>query len=435
MTSTSAAAATALRSDADPRPDSFAHVLRRMTFGPTAAALDTALASHAEVSSLIGSLLDAPDEAFVPPGDIDVGPEAAAKSVAGNDTIAEWWIERLSAPSSGFTDRLVWFWHTHFTTSTNKVDPIWAWRQLRTLYTSARGSFGDLLTAMLTDPAMLIYLDGDGSVAEHPNENLGRELMELFTLGRGHYTQDDVVAAAHGLAGYEVDWSTGELSLNADSTDRRRRTFLNGEPQRLDVDRIVEALLSHDALATHITRALWTYFVAPDPDEEVISDLADTFRSSNYDITELLRSMFALPAFADPEITRSRTAFEWYIGVRRLSGSDEIDSWHTRELGQMPFDPPNVAGWPGEARWTRSPQIIARSKHLESRTFPVLSAETPDDMAAEVLRLSAMTAASERTHRVLVEAADTLLIRDTTPEDLSRALFGLALLSPEYAVL
>jgi len=220
------------------------------------------------------------------------------------------------------------------------------------------------------DPAMLIYLDNVNNRRGKPNENLARELLELFTLGHGHYREADIKAAARALTGYSVDRETGAFRFRRAWHDDGVKTFL-GQTGRWDGDDIVRILLQQPETATFITAKLWREFVSPRPDAAEVARLAGRFRESGYDLKVLLRGLLGSAAFWDPANrgTLVRSPVDLLVGTARLLDLPVAIADHFprlgRQLGQVLFNPPNVAGWPGGERWIDAQTLSLRSTLLE----------------------------------------------------------------------
>lgn len=243
-----------------------AHLLRRTTFGPAPGQVEQ-LAPLGYETVLAGVL-----------GDDDSSPvlfaEAGLSSArtldvpnVGRDNddrvaLVTWWVDQMRHPTAGLHEKMVWFWHSHFTSSFDVCPANALAAQHATVRRHALGNFRDLARAMVSDPAMLIYLDGAGSRGDRPNENLARELMELFTVGPGHYTEDDVKAAARALSGWWVDWDTAETGWDPDSAYLGALRFL-GKRGRFSATDIVDILCDHkeaiDAVGSSATQT-WRFF-------------------------------------------------------------------------------------------------------------------------------------------------------------------------------
>lgn len=283
--------------------------------------------------------------------------------------LRNWWIEEMLATDQPLTERLVLFWHNHFTSSLQKVRfPPALFRQNALFRREAAGNFATLLHAVARDPAMLIYLDGMRSVAKKPNENFARELLELFTLGEGHFGEADIREAARAFTGWTVDRQTGAFATRPGQHDAGDKTFL-GQAGRFGGDDIVAILLRQPRTAETIVEKMWREFVSPAPDPAEVSRLAASFRR-DYEIRPLLRALLTSDAFRDPANrgTLIKSPVDLIVGTVHLLGLPVPEKTQLARmmqgLGQGLFDPPNVRGWPGGEAWISSYTLLLRQQFL-----------------------------------------------------------------------
>jgi len=285
--------------------------------------------------------------------------------------LAGWWAQEMATTPSPLTERMTLFWHNHFVSSDDKVrEPGVLYRQNVLLRANALGNFGTLLHSVSKDPAMLIYLDGAGSRKGHPNENFAREVMELFTLGEGHYTELDVREAARAYTGWSIDRPTMTYLWRPNFHDTDTKTVL-GQTGNFDGDQMLDILLARPETATFVTTKLWREFVSPTPDTAQVTRVADVFRSSGYDIRAALKALLLTPAFWDARTrgTLVKSPSEFVTDtVREFDiGYDDpaMLAQQMRVLGQDLFRPPNVKGWPGGDAWIDSTTLLARKQFVE----------------------------------------------------------------------
>lgn len=287
----------------------------------------------------------------------------------GRDLKGWWYGEMLSTPSP-FTERMVLFWHNHFTSSLKKVKfPDFLFDQNALFRTHALGNFADLLRAVSTDPAMMVYLDTANSKGSAPNENFARELMELLTLGEGRgYTEDDIREAARAFTGWRAT-PGHEFEFTARAHDSGTKSFF-GRRGRFDSDDIIDILLEQPRVAEHITEKLWRTFVSAEPDPDDVALLAAIFRDSGYEMRPLVRALLTTAKFRD-ETNRGtlvKSPTDLVVGTYRLVAFNPPDTtgaaMQGRGLGQDVFDPPNVKGWPGGAAWINTAALPARYEFL-----------------------------------------------------------------------
>ncbi|MFZ4386965.1 MAG: DUF1800 domain-containing protein, partial [Chthoniobacterales bacterium] len=231
-----------------------------------------------------------------------------------------WWLNRMRYTSAPFSEKATLFWHGHFATSNQKVnDPYLMWLQNETLRAYALGKFPDLLKAMSRDPAMIRWLDLGQSRKDHPNENFAREVMELFSLGEGHYSELDIQEAARAFTGYRVNPETGGFVFRVKEFDAGMKTFL-GKTGPFSGDEIIDTIVSQPQCARFIGRKLWTFFVAANPTEETISKIADLLLSNGYDIGATLQVIFRSADFYAPKVVHHqiKSPVQWIMQTTKV---------------------------------------------------------------------------------------------------------------------
>lgn len=362
--------------------------------------------------------------------------ELAPASEDAADTIS-WWLDRMSHPDTGLTDRMAWFWHSLLTSSRHKAsDHRLVADQLDHLRRAGRGDFRSLLHGFVTSGALLDYLDASGSTAARPNENLGRELMELFTIGRGNFTEDDVRAAARALAGWAVE--DGEVVFRSRDAFIAPLVFL-GEQANWDTTMLVDRLCDHPATAVRVAGRLWTDLVGIPPTAEQAVELGSWWQSRDLGIEPLIERILDQDAFVAGRLIRPRTGVEWFCAARAAAGINQQpidgDLWVLERLGQLPYDPPNVGGWPRDDRWLSAGSLLARGAFAQDLG--------PDQMAADLLGPSmdstddildacAIHEVSEAT-RSAIEAVGSASADDgVDPASIRLVRWRLALTSPEF---
>ena len=293
------------------------------------------------------------------------------KNVEQGFGLREWWLREILLTPSPLTERMTIFWHNHFATSQQKVKSaklIYAQNVL--LRSQALGSFATLLHAVSKDPAMLVYLDNANSRRQAPNENFAREVMELFTLGEGHYAEGDIKEAARAFTGWSIDRDTGRFMNRPFFHDPGTKTVF-GKSGRFDGDDVLDILLARRETAEFVTRKLWREFVSPQPDEAQVKRLAGIFRDARYEIKPLMRALLLSDTFWAPEnrATLIKSPVELVAGTLRTL---DIHPMNLRPavaasalLGQNLMSPPNVKGWPGGEAWITSATLLGRKQFLE----------------------------------------------------------------------
>jgi len=285
--------------------------------------------------------------------------------------LREWWFREMLTTPSPLTEKMTLFWHNHFATSQQKVrHTTLMYRQNVLLRKNALGNFGVMLRQMARDPAMLIYLDNANSRREQPNENFAREVMELFTLGEGNYSEQDIKEMARAFTGWSLDRETGEFMFRRGIHDTGVKTIF-GKRGNFEGDQALDLLLKRPETAQFVARKLWREFVSPEPNEREVSRLADVFRESGYNISKLMQLMLSSDAFYDAgnRGTLIKSPVEFIVGTLKTF---EIRTPNLRPfvlasalLGQNVFTPPNVKGWPGGENWINSATLLGRKQFID----------------------------------------------------------------------
>ena len=313
-------------------------------------------------------------------------------NVARGFDMRGWWLQEMVVTPSPLAERMTLFWHNHFVSSQQKVrQPQYLYRQNLLLREHALGNFGTLLHAVARDPAMVIYLDNASNRKGQPNENFAREVMELFTLGEGNYSERDIKEAARAFTGWSIDGATGEFLFRKPAHDDGIKTVL-GQSGPFDGDAVLDVLLAQPQTAEFIVRKLWREFVSPtvsDTDAAEIKRIAGVFRESRYDIRVALRALLTSDAFYAPQYraTLVKSPVELVVGTLRqfqfTTGDVAPFTLVTGQLGQVLFAPPNVKGWPGGEAWINSTTLLARKQFLDrlfrseaTRPAPMMAAAT-----------------------------------------------------------
>ena len=349
-----------------------AHLHRRAGFGPTWAELQRDLKDGpaASVDRFLNPCKQTEEETQI----ID-----SLRQGIGRDTERQkaWWLYRILYDPDPLREKMTLFWHSHFATSDRKVQsaPLML-QQNETLRKHALGNFGDLLTAIISDAAMLVWLDGAESRREKPNENFAREFLELFTLGVGNYSEKDVREAARAFTGWVTVRGQGSFGsppafeFDRDRCDTGTKTFLRqtGTWQAADIVRIV---LKQPATAELLCRKLYRFFISEseDPGTNILKPLAEELRAHNYSIGHVVGVILRSNRFYDRAVYRQRISgpAEWSAGLVR---SLQVPRSRVNLLalaaacerqGQDLFYPPNVKGWDGGKTWLTSATVLART--------------------------------------------------------------------------
>jgi len=289
--------------------------------------------------------------------------------------LALWWAERMLVTRRPLEEKLTLFWHGHFATGNTKVrDTRMMLRQNEMLRANAAGNFRDLLVGILTDPAMLVYLDNGENRKGHPNENFGRELLELFTMGVGNYTEQDIREAARAFTGWTND--VLEFRFDPATHDDGEKTFL-GQTGAFNGDDIIDIILATPVTADYISAKLYRFFVREELDENTLVSLGATFRDAGYELKPLLRRVFLSRDFYSPAAyaTQVKSPVHLVVSTYRKLGLTAFPTIPdfgrlTARLGQTLFNPPNVAGWAGGRTWITPASLLERGNLFRDVLLP-----------------------------------------------------------------
>ena len=280
--------------------------------------------------------------------------------------LRRWWLDRMMNGPAPLLEKMTLFWHGHFATSAQKVaDAYWMWLQNDTLRGSALGNFATLVKKISRDPAMMIYLDLQQSRKEYPNENWARELMELFTVGIGNYSEDDVRASARAFTGYRIDYTTQQFRFAPMQQDRETKSFI-GNTGPLDGDNVIDILLRKAACAQFIGRKLWRFFVEDEPSQEIVDLIATRIRAHNFEMRPVLRELFSSAEFYSGRAMgmQIKSPVQFMVQASRLLETDLaspiVAQNAMRQMGQVLFAPPNVKGWDGGEAWITTSTLLFR---------------------------------------------------------------------------
>ncbi|SHJ71034.1 Uncharacterized conserved protein, DUF1800 family [Hymenobacter daecheongensis DSM 21074] len=344
------------------------------------------------------------------------------------------WLARMATSPAQLREKMTFFWHGHFACRVRRPDA--ALQLNNTLRQGALGKFGDLLLSVSQEPAMLQFLNNQQNRRQHPNENFAREVMELFTIGRGQYSEQDIKEAARAFTGWGYD-AAGRFVFRARQHDDGSKTFL-GQTGNFGGEDILRIILEQPRTAEFLTTKIYRFFVNDTPDPAHIQPLARAFFQSHYDIGDLLERLFSAPWFYDAANvgTRIKSPIELLTGMRRTLGL-ELENQQPlivfqKALGQTLFQPPNVAGWPGGRSWIDSSSLVLRLQLpqvlLRNAEFSIALKEDENDLAPSVSK-------AERTFRQGVKARVQLapisqLLAKTAPGSQAAQLSTLLLQIP-----
>ena len=377
-----------------------AHLLRRAGFGGTLS----------EIDRVVGAGLDAALETVLHPRDPDVAlPDAPDAHDLYNielrirtQAAQMWWLNRMLQTRHPLTEKMALFWHGHFATGLigNKMEPFQMMAHIKLFQAEGVGNFRTLLRAVTYDPAMLIWLDNRKNVAAHPNENYARELMELFTLGLGNFTESDVKNGARGLTGITIA-PGNRVVFRPDLHDDGFKTFL-GRTGRFGPDDIVDIVVQQRAHSRFLCRKLLEFFVYSDPEPALIEELARVYAVSGLDIGQTVGTILRSNVFFSPRAYRAlpKSPIEFVIGLQRFmqfpQAPLETITWLTK-MGQIPLKPMTVKGWDGGPTWVNTTTMLARMNYVNQVTHARIARTKPLDNGSMSAPMKAAPLASVMT--------------------------------------
>jgi hypothetical protein len=429
-------------------PTDAAHLLRRTGFGvsPSQLAAFTQLPSR---EAAVDKILDVN---WTPSVSSPVPFTGVTDQYAGWNKLNDWWLNRMRTSTTPIVEKMVLFWHGHFCTGIDKVKDAGVLAQQHfTLRKHAGGDFHALAQAVSIDPAMLVYLDNAFNVVGKPQENFARELMELFTLGVGNYSQDDVVALARAWTGHSCDMKTGRTYQFYPAWHDNGSKALFGLPAKNwnGPEALTEILKGSKAVpaSRFIAAKVFSFFAYPiDPSDPVITPIAATFRSSNLNIKELLRAIFKSDAFWSDTARKAlvRSPIEWFVAGMQATGLDASTiTTETEALaGQILFLPPDVAGWGANDYWLSTSSLWGRSQWAVTARYYGWKGsclKSVDSIAAVPAKVQkafdefGIVDPSPAT-RAALEAAVSKAIADGDKAYVRPLLMHLLLLSPDFLV-
>ncbi|HEY5266551.1 MAG TPA: DUF1800 domain-containing protein [Acidimicrobiales bacterium] len=416
-------------------------LLHRFNFGPTPGQYAELLQrgiKATQATVLQRGLVDPGISSVATPALADLGPFPAPNTPAAtsfwdaiyrdNSELVMWWLDRMVASHHPLAERMTWFWHGHWATSNSKVFyPLTMLKQNNTLRKYALANFEDMTKKMAVDGALNYWLDNEDNYLSSPNENLARELMELMTLGVNKFTQDDVTAAARALTGYSTNLSNGSVTFDEKQHYSKPLTVL-GKTSKLDATSLASLIVSRDENAKYIADRVWFRFVSSSTTPP--ASLKESF--ARRDISSLVTALVRSSAWTDSRNTLVKSPVEWFVGAcralkvqpSRLRPSDV--QWELSQMGQIPFNPPNVGGWPFGQAWLSGVAFQYRFELAQSIVAIGDLAPLSVPKSKMVQACADWLGVAEWSRRT----ASTLAAATGTPAEMAIA----ALLSPEYVV-
>lgn len=419
-----------------------ARLFHRFGFGPRPGEFEAALKNG--ITQTRNSVLAGSKNVITVPAPelTDLGPRPAPNSPefielskklrSQSKSLSNWWLDQMVLSENQLHEKMVWFWHGHWATSIGKVNyALPMYNQNLTFRNYALGNFSDFAAAMFFDGALQIWLDGGENTLKAPNENLSREMMELFVLGVNRYTEGDVKELARAFTGYQIPRSSGKVILNTRRRDNGAVTVL-AKTGVMTPDEVIKHLVAQENCAKFVNERIWYRFVsssAPLP-----TNLAAIGAFSSRDISALVKSLLEDKVLANPDYSLVKSPVEWFVSVCRafnlvpsqMNSQNKISNYLDK-LSQIPFSPPNVGGWPTDEAWLSSASAqfrLAFAAWISSQIdLSQLTLIAPERRVAYLENLLGVVEWSPRTTFALYE------IRNN-PE----RLVTLAICSPEYVV-
>jgi hypothetical protein len=426
-----------------------AHLIRRAGFGVTAGWLGE-IRSHGSREAAVDRMLDvsrSPSDALAP------GVEAFPLSTEGGyfgSLLAEWWLDRMATSPVPLVEKLTLFWHGHFVSAMDKVtDMSLLLHQHRLLRAGALGSFHDLVQAVSVDPAMLLYLDNASNVAADPQENFGRELLEVFTLGPAQRSEADVVAMTRAWTGHGLTSGNRVYRFDPKLHDSGPKTLFGLPPKDWNGPEAVTELLfgaRAGESSRFITAKLFSYLAYPvTTDDPVVHRLAEGFRTSRLSLHALVRSILLSDEFWSPAARGAlvRSPVEWVVAILQALGQSATvakpEGCLTR-AGQVLFNPPTVAGWGQNRYWVSTVDlwgkadfaVQARQLAANNGILADVAGLDPAGVATRGFQQFGIVEPSPGTRAVVERWVAAARKQKGGPELVARNLVHLMVLSPEF---
>ncbi|MEM9130709.1 MAG: DUF1800 domain-containing protein [Actinomycetota bacterium] len=357
------------------------------------------------------------------------------------------WLDRCRSSHAPLVEKMVLFWHGHFCSSLAKVfKHRWLFDQNQLFRTHGLGGFEDLTQRMAVQPAMLAYLDNDRNVAGSPNDNFARECMELFTLGVGNYSEDDVLESARAWTGHLIS-DAGGYRFTPEAHDWGTKTFF-GDTRNWDGPQIIDHIINGPkkmTVARFIGAKLWSFLAYPDPEDSVVDHVATAFANADMHIAKLVEAILLHPQFRSAKAKRGliRSPIEYVVATMRQTGlpcSEANPQWALKAMGQQPYYPPNVSGWRQNGYWVNEAAAWAKSRYVSGLRWSMYQRGdlvgvddlSPSDAATAALEHVGIMVPSARTHAVLEEYVRNERLHNGWAD--RAGLLLLPLLTPEFQV-
>ena len=422
-----------------------ARLYHRFGFGPRPGEFKAALAngvSATKTALLSVPVVDLGAAQIAEPNITNLGPRPDQKTSALIDfnialrqqvrDLPIWWLDRMALSDHALTERMTWFWHGHWATAVGKINYAYPmYLQNQTLRKHALGNFGEMATAMVNDGALQFWLDGGENTIKSPNENLARELMELFVLGVNRYTETDVRELSRAMTGYQIERSSGKVTFNTKRYDPNIKTILGSSTTFNGTSATAHLVAQKDA-AKFISERFWFRFISSLTELPSDNSLEKSFETR--DISKLVTALTDSQILSNPNYSIVKAPVEWFVGVARylkltpsaLKTPAQLLAYLDK-LAQVPFSPPNVGGWPTDESWLSSASAQSRIQFaswlIKQADLSALTAIAPNKRVAWLQDELGVLPFSNRTRLALDGVKGTPV-----------QLLQLAICSPEYVV-
>jgi uncharacterized protein (DUF1800 family) len=346
-------------------PRHAAHLLRRAGFGGSEADVAhlTTLGMAGAVDALLHPRTNDVDFPAYPEPAVLYDPKKARQATQ------LWWLDRMLRTNRPLVEKMTLFWHGHFATALGKVPPQHMAGQINLFREQGLGRFPVLLASVTRDPAMLIWLDNRANAKAHPNENYAREVMELFALGLGNYTEDDVKEAARAFTGWVID-KNQQAAFVPNRHDDGVKTVL-GKTGAFNAEDVIAIVVAQPVHQRFLAHKLLEFFVYSDPEPELIESTAQVYALSGFDVAKTVGTILRSNVFYSPRAYRAipKSPVELAIGTLRYVGAQTVPPnlpYQLARMGQEPLNPPSVKGWDGGPAWINTSTLLARFNFVNS---------------------------------------------------------------------
>jgi uncharacterized protein (DUF1800 family) len=403
-------------------PRHAAHLLRRAGFG----------GSEADVARLISRGMPGAVDSLLHPtaadNDFPLYPDQAVlyDPKKARQSTQLWWLDRMLRTNRPLVEKMTLFWHGHFATALGKVQPQYMAAQINLFREQGLGRFPTLLSFVTRDPAMLIWLDNRANAKAHPNENYAREVMELFALGLGNYTEDDIKEAARAFTGWVVDKNQQAAFVPARHDDGVKTVL--GKTGAFNADDVIAIVVAQPIHQRFLAHKLLEFFVYSDPEPELIESVAQVYALSGFDVAKTVGTILRSNVFYSSRAYRAipKSPIELAIGTLRYAGAQTVPPnlpYQLARMGQEPLNPPSVKGWDGGPAWINTSTLLARFNFvngLMAQTAPGKNGQAavpaPNVSPDEIVRRVGMNASR------VAEAIVSGVVQDDVTSDVRATL-------------